>query len=181
MGFYFELKPTPKRGLYQEEAVPGFFWALLGFAGFALACMGGAAYALLWDMATAGSLLDQILVGIIFSFIPMYFLMAFKLALMRRFVEYQDDLLSVGFFVGKQRWFEKRVKRQEVKELLFYNQKPSGNLAPVQHHDKQYYIQGHWRLILLKKDGKEVLLDRHTEKPALEPLHQEVSRWVLGQ
>lgn len=178
MGFYFELKPAPQHGLFREEAVPGFFWALLGFAGFALACMGGAAYALLWDLATAGSVIDQILVGTILAFIPLYFVIGFKLAFLRRYVEYQGEEIRVGFFMGKRRWFEKRVPRSEIKEILLINQRPSRNLAPREHSDKQYYIQGHWRLLLLKKNGKKVLLDRHTEKPALEPLQKAVCAWA---
>lgn len=180
MGFYLELKPVAGGGAYHEEGIPGYFWALFGFAGFALACMGGAAYALLWDLARSGSAWDQLLVGVIFAFLPFYLVIGFKLAFMRRFVDYRGEELRIGFQVGKSRWFEKRVNRKDIQEILFINQRPAGNVAPVQHKDKQYYIQGHWRLIALRRNGKKILIDRHTEKAMLEPLHKAILVWVSG-
>ena len=50
--------------------------------------------------------------------------------------------------------------------------------AAIHHDDGQYFIRGHWRVIALLKNGKQLTLDRHTEKGALTLLYRNLCLWL---
>lgn len=180
MGFYLELFPVAGETEYREQAVPNVFWILYGLAGFALACMFGAAYSLLGDLAKAGSTFDRALIGSILSAVPIYVLLGVKMAWVRKFARYDARGVEVGHrLAGKTLW-KRFVPWAEVKSVELVNQRPTANLAPRQHGDAQYYIRGHWRLLLVTRENKEVVLDRHTEKEMLEPLFTDLRSTLLG-
>jgi hypothetical protein len=41
-------------------------------------------------------------------------------------------------------------------------------------------VRGHWRIIVQTKDEKNFIVDKHTEKGALEALNHDLLEW-LGQ
>jgi hypothetical protein len=179
MGFYIELKKTDAQGNeFREQKPPQVFWTLFGLAGFALTCMGLAAHALLRKLLTTGDPWDLAMVGAILSFVPFYLAIGIKLLCIRKYIEFAPQDLFIGYRIGNSTFRFKTVKKTDVGEVLLINQKPSANLAPAQHTDPQYYIRGHWRLILKTKNGRLITLDRHTEKGALNPLENRVKEWV---
>jgi hypothetical protein len=177
MGFYLDLKKAPDRPEYAEREIPSVFWVLYAIAGFALLCMGGAAYSLLGDLLRTGSAWDRLLVGMIVASVPFYLLAGVKLAGTRKFVAFAGDELRFGFrlfgWVVKQR----RFSRTQISEVILFNRRPSPNQAPRSHQDSQYYIRGHWRVAIGTTPGKVITLDKNTEKAALEPLYQDLMHW----
>ena len=182
MGFYIELKKADTNGReFRETAPPQVFWTLYGLAGFALTCMGLAAHSLLVTLLNTGDPWDLVLVGSIFSAVPMYLLIGLKLVWMRKFIRFEENGVQLGLFVGKKPIVLKRIKREDITDVLLINQRPSENVAPIQHDDSQYFIRGHWRLLLNTKDGKSVVLDRHTEKGALHSLQNSARNWFASK
>ncbi len=188
MGFYLELRPNGPAAQesatngyfaeFYEQTPPPVFWLLYGVAGFALVCMGLAAYSLLGDLAKSGSFFDTLLVACIFSSVPFYFLIGLKLVGFRKMVRISGDELVVGFQFLRKIRFAKRVNRSQIKDISLINQRPRPNVAPGQHDDPQYYIRGHWRVVVELRNGKSIVVDRHTEKGALEPLSLSLMNWL---
>lgn len=179
MGFYIELKKTANQGNeFREQKPPQVFWTLYALAGFALTCMGLAAHSLLIQLLNTRDPWDLLLVGSIFSAVPVYILIGIKLLWIRKYIRFSADEMVLGYFVGQNDFNLKKINKSEVTELMLLNQKPSANVAPAHHTDPQYYIRGHWRLILKTKEGKMITLDRHTEKGALHALQNSVETWL---
>lgn len=180
MGFYYEMSRVPLDGAteYAEGKTPGVFWALYGFLGFALICMGLAAYALLGDLMRSGDWFDKLLVWTLYACGPFYLLTGLWLASSRRFVRVEGDELLVGRRLGKRRMWSRAFSRVQLVAIELLNRKPASNYAPTHHDDPQYYIRGHWRLVAWKKAGGHVTLDKHTERAMLEPMTAELQRWL---
>lgn len=179
MGFYIELKKAEGQvSEFREQKPPQVFWTLFGLAGFALTCMGLAAHSLLRTLLNTGDPWDLAMVGAILGFVPFYLALGIKLLWVRKFIVFKPDSLVMGYRLGNKAFNFKTVKKSEVAEFFLINQKPSANVAPAQHADSQYYIRGHWRLILKTQTGKLVTLDRHTEKGALHSLQNSVRDWL---
>lgn len=175
MGFYLELTPSPEGGEYREREIPPVFWALLVFAGLALSGMAAAAFTLLKDLAL-GDWLDRALVTAIAAFIPAYLCLAGKLLWARKYVRFRGSFLETGFQFGGSRLFQKRVPRDSIRGIEVVNERRAQNVAPKIHDDKQYYIRGHWRIIV-ETDRSRLVVDRHTEKGALEALVRDLRNW----
>jgi len=179
MGFYIELKKSDNHGLeFREQGVPQVFLTLYGLCGFALTCMGLAAHSLLNTLLKTGDPLDLALVGSVIGVLPIYLLIGIKLFWVRKFIQFEGESLIAGYDIGKRRVRLNHYRKNEIQELLLINQRPSPNVAPVQHPDSQYYIRGHWRLLLKTHQGKLVTLDKHTEKEALHSLQKSVNVWL---
>ncbi len=178
MGFYIEMRKSPTPGGFLESPPPAVFWALYAFAGFALGCMGGAAHTLLGDLAKSGSAFDRGLVWSIWAMFPVYLLIGLKLWAVRRFVLFEKDGITFGYHFFKRRFLERHVSRGDLADFNLVNHRPHPNLAPTQHEDSQYYIRGHWRVVVTNREGKDFVLDRHTEKGALGPLYRELRHWA---
>ncbi len=179
MGFYIELKKTDNvEKEFKEQKAPQVFWTLYGLAGFALTCMGLAAHSLLLQLLTTGDYLDLLLVGSIISSVPIYVLIGIKLLWIRKYIRFLDTDLVIGYSLGNKYFNFKTINKSEIEEVLLVNQRPSANVAPAHHADPQYYIRGHWRLVIKTKLGKLITLDRHTEKGALHPLQNSVRTWM---
>lgn len=182
MGFYLELKKTDSQGLqFKEQNPPPVFWTLYGLAGFALSCMGLAAHSLLFQLVSNGDPWDLLLVGSIMTAVPIYLGIGFKLLWVRKYILFSHDQVQIGYTIGSGSFTIRTLKRSDVVDVYLINQKPSSNVAPTHHEDPQYYIRGHWRLILKTKNGKLVPLDRHTEKGALESLLNSSTSWLQQQ
>ncbi len=182
MGFYLELRKAVVDGSieFREQVPPPVFWLLYFVAGFALVCMGAAAYALLGDLVRSGSFWDVLIVAVILSAVPLYLLLGLKLMSLRKKVLFTDDKITCGFQWRKRLFFRVEVPHSDAREVVILNQRPAPNVAPSHHDDRQYYIRGHWRVGIQLKNGKTVILDRHTEKEALEPLRLQLENWITG-
>ena len=182
MGFYIEMKKSNPLGLggeeFKEASTPQVFWALFGLAGFALTCMGLAAHSLLSTLLKTGDIWDLLLVSAIFSCVPIYLTIGLKLIWVRRFVSFNSNTLVLGYRFGHFPFWFRRVSKQQVVLAELVNLRPSSNLAPLQHRDSQYFVRGHWRLVLKLRNGKRLNLDRHTEQGALLPLYHSVLNWL---
>lgn len=177
MGFYIELLPSsPQMNRFQENAIPPIFWILYGIAGFALFCMGAAAHAVLGDLLKAGSTFDLVILSLIFSAVPLYLLIGFKLLFVRKFVSIEEGILQFGYTVAGKPVRVRRFSPGGVEAVLLLNRKPSPNVAVRIHEDSQYHLRGHWR-VFLQVGKKFITLDKHTEKGALEPLYLRVLYW----
>ena len=180
MGFYFDLQASSGKGLYQETRVPTYFWGLFAFAGFALACMYGAAYSVMGDLAKVGTRWDKLVLFTILMSLPLYLLVGLKLLLVRKEVRFFGSTLEIGFRFGERFFWKKSVDKANVAEVCLENQKPAPNLAPRQHRDSQYFIRGHWRVRVIQRNGKAIAVDKHTERGALEPLYDDLTAWSRG-
>lgn len=170
-----KLAPT---GHYAETEVPSSFWMLFAVAGFALACMGGAAFTVLQDLAKMGGTFDQLLLLAIAMAVPCYLLIGAKLALVRKHIDFSGDVLKISFRIKEIALWSRSLPRSGIKEFRLENQIPTQNLAPRQHGDTQYYIRGHWRLVCTSFSGRHFILDKNTEKESLEPLLIELQHWL---
>lgn len=178
MGFYLELKRNARvPSEFIEAEIPSTFWVLYTVAGFALTCMGVAAFALLIDLARTGSKWDQVLVITILTAVPIYTAIGLKLAGLRKFVNYSTDSLQAGYRLFGMTVFRRVVSRAEIVGVSLLNKKPSQNVAPLVHDDKQYYLRGHWRVVLQLKNGRLITIDKHTEEAALYPLYENLQKW----
>jgi hypothetical protein len=131
--------------------------------------MGLAAWDLLLQLARSTEFWDQALVSMILSFIPVYLLIGLKLAWSRKYIRWNGEEIEVGYRLGRYRLFYRRIAKKDILRIELNNQRPSGNLAPIQHRDAQYYIKGHWRVVVVTKK-RSYVLDRHTDREALLPL-----------
>lgn len=180
MGFYIEMSQTePQVGLFEERGVPSTFWVLYGIALFAVLCMGMAAFTVLRDLFQRGNTFDQVLLFGVFSFIPAILLIGMKLALFRKFIEFSGDHLIVGFRSPNRKisLFKNSFPKKSVTDFFLINKRQSANLAKKEHEDRRYHIRGHWK-VLAEVNGKRIVLDRHTEQEALEPLYQSLKAWL---
>lgn len=179
MGFYLEL--TPRENEFRETRIPGVFWFLYLFAGLALFGMGASAFMILRDLVSQGSLWDQIIVAGILVFIPIYLLIGVRLLSIRKFVRMEGEALKKGYRLFGKELIARDIRRHEIENFELINQRPSPNIAPKEHDDSEYYIQGHWRVVARLKNRSLVALDRHNRKEALVPMAQELRRWVKGE
>ncbi|MCB0405520.1 MAG: hypothetical protein KDD51_12110 [Bdellovibrionales bacterium] len=154
------------------------FWTLYAILGFALACMSGAAFTILREMAAKGDSLDRTLYYLFLCTLPLYLVLGVRLLWVRKFIQIDDESISWGFRLGRWIFYRRSVKRAHVAHVLFLSKVPSPNMAPQIHDDPQYYFQGHWRLVLRLKTGGEIRLDRHNERAALQDLYDWVSGWA---
>ncbi|MCB0417218.1 MAG: hypothetical protein H6617_00515 [Bdellovibrionaceae bacterium] len=177
MGFYFEMQPAGDRE-FKEASAPPVFWTLYAILGFALACMSGAAFTILRGMAAKGDALDVALYYMFLSTLPLFLLLGVRLLWVRKFIALGDKTIQWGYRLGGWTLFKKTLSRDRVKQVLFLSRVPTPNMAPQIHDDQQYYFQGHWRLVLRLDSGKDVRLDRHNERAALEELFEWVSSWL---
>lgn len=179
MGFYIELQRTTPTE-YSEKEVPGAFFSLYAIAGFALICMGVSAYALLGDLFREGSWFDRAIVLILGLSIPAYLAAGIKIFSIRKFVRFSGKSVSWGYQSFGRSWRVRSVTRDQVQAIELTNRRPSPNIAPRQHDDGQYYIRGHWQLILRTRDGKTHVIDKHTEKEAVSALETDLRVWMQG-
>jgi hypothetical protein len=181
MGFYFEMEKRPSDGAvleYTEGRTPGVFWALYVFLGFALVCMGLAAYALLGDLFRSGEWFDKALVWLLYACAPLYLLVGLWLGLVRKFVRAESGALQVGRRFGKGVMWRKTMGRETIEGIALINRKPAENYATRLNDDTQYHIKGHWRVVAWKKGGGAVTLDKHTEKELLAGMERELTAWL---
>ena len=174
------MRRQADRPEFTESEVPYVYWVLYGLAGFALSCMGLAAYSLLWDLAQKGSWFDLGIIGVILAAVPFYLVIGAKMAFTRKFVRFEGDFLEVGFrFMGRPLWVL-RTERSGISSVELLNLRTTPNLAAAEHDDPQYQIRGHWRIVVTAKSGKKMVVDRHTEKEMLVPLFEAISSWKPG-
>ncbi len=183
MGFYFEMRKTAGSGPaleFVESRAPGVFWALYGFLGFSLACMGLAAHTLLGDLLRSGDWFDSALVWLLYGCVPFYFGAGLWLGFARKFIRAENATLRVGRRFGQRILWEKQLKRNEIEAISIVNRKPAENYAPIHHDDAQYYIKGHWSVLAWKKQGGAIPLDKHTEREMLLPMETDLRGWLLS-
>lgn len=178
MGFYLEL--TPCGNEFRETRIPGVFWFLYLFAGLALFGMGASAFMLLRALASQGGLWDQIIVASTLVFIPIYLLIGVRLISIRKFVRMEGEVLKKGYRLFGKELIVRDIRRHEIENIELINQRPSPNIAPKEHDDSEYFIQGHWRVVALLKNRSPVALDRHNQKGALVPMAGKLRQWVEG-
>jgi hypothetical protein len=178
MGFYLELVPEPtKREEFREVPPPKTYWILYAIAVFAVGCMMAAAYQVLGDLLSAGTVWDLLILGILALVILLFGAVGFKMAALRRFIRVAGTQLQTGYFCFGYPLVLRKVNREDVKEVVLLNQKPAPNLAPQFHDDPQYFIRGHWRVVVYSNHHPPLLIDKHVEKEALESIYQWVSEW----
>ncbi len=170
MGFYIDLKPVGT-GEFKETEVPFAFYTLFAIAGFALVCMGLASHMLMADLVKVGTAFDFILIGSIAMSVPFYLLMGVKLFFIKKFVSIKNGLVCYGFTFRGKVFYKKQIRLSDATSVALINKRPTKNVAPVMHNNVQYHINGHWRLVLNLKNGKAVVLDRHTDVDALKPMY----------
>jgi hypothetical protein len=178
MGFYLEIVPEPlKREEFREVPPPKTYWILYGIAVFAVGCMMAAAYQVLGDLLSAGTVWDWLILGVLALVILLFGAVGFKMAALRRFIRLVGKQLQTGYFCFGYPIVLRKVNRDEVKEVSLFNHKPAPNLAPQFHDDPQYFIRGHWRVMVYPTRRRPILIDKHVEKEALESIYQWVSTW----
>lgn len=171
MGYYFELEPV-RNNYFAETRVPTVFWALYALLGFALACMGTAAFGILSDLFRTGSAIDKSFLYAFGLAIAGYLVVGIKLAFVRKFVDFSDKKIRWGFKIRDFILWSQRVMASDISEIELTHSTSSPNQAPSLHNDRQYYAQGHWRVTVTTKSGETLILDRNTDREALEPLHK---------
>ncbi|NBX91884.1 MAG: hypothetical protein EB078_05625 [Proteobacteria bacterium] len=182
MGFYLELVPQENNTReFRELPPPSSFWVLYLVGIFALSCMGAAAYAVLGGLFSQASLLDGIILGTIAGFLLLFAAVGFKMLALRKFIRWPENRLQVGFLIFGQPWILKSFVRREIETVEVVNHKPAPNRAPDFHDDPQYFVKGHWRLILVLKNKKTFVLDKHVEREAIQPLYNLVSSWFAAR
>jgi len=178
MGFYLELVPEPTKSKeFKEVSPPTTYWILYAIAIFAVGCMMGAAHHVLGGLLAAGSIWDWMILGVLGLVFLLFGAIGFKMAALRRFIRVEGDQLQTGYFCLGYPLVLRKANRDEVREIVLLNQKPAPNLAPQFHDDPQYFIRGHWRVIVYPKHTRPILIDKHVEKEALELVHQWVNAW----
>lgn len=178
MGFYLDLNPqSTARVDFREGAPPPTFWVLFLIGVFAILCMVLAAHQILGDLFKSPGLVDWILMGGLGFVVALFLGAGLKLLAFRKFIQENGDKLLMGYDVFGFPWVFYRFPRKQVARLYLYNHKPAPNLAPQFHDDPQYFIKGHWRLVIETHQGKKKVLDKHVEKDALEPLFRALSAW----
>jgi len=181
MGFYLDLVPYQSRTTeFREKAPPAYFWVLYTISVFALACMALAAHQVLNGLAQEDSLIDKVLVGTFFLAGIFLFFAGLKFVGLRKFIKLEGNQLDFGFLFFGLPVLKKSFSKSQLSKLELLNKRPVSNLAPQLHDDPQYYVQGHWRLVLVSVEGKKVVLDKHVEKEALTPLLAAIQEWAGG-
>lgn len=178
MGFYLDLNPKTSEGtLFIENGPPAVYWTLYAIGIFALFCMGLAAHQVVGGLFQEPSWFDWGLLFGVASVVLLFFLVGFKMAALRKFVSLEGPKLQVGYYVVGRSVVLRSISKDLVSDLVLVNQKPAPNLAPQFHDNPQYFVRGHWRLILITKLGKKHVLDKHVEKEALLPLYSSIKNW----
>jgi len=173
MGFYLELRPAKKSSSpeeFIEQPPPATYWVLFLIGVFALVCMGLAAHQVLDGLFDQASMIDWVLLAILFFVVGLFLCVGFKMAFLRKFIRLRNGKLELGFYCVGIPLISKKWNFSEISEVVLYNHKPAPNLAPQHHTDPQYYIRGHWRVLLKSVSGKGYVLDKHVEMEALDPL-----------
>lgn len=171
MGFYIDLRPvTPTE--FKETEIPFVFYTLFAISGFALLCMGLASHMLLADLAKVGTAFDFTIIGAILLSVPFYLVMGLKLFFVKKFVSVREGKVSYGFTFKGKAFYKKEIPYEDISSVELVNKRPTKNVAPVMHNNVQYHIQGHWRIVLNLKNGKSVVVDKHTDIDALQPLYR---------
>ncbi len=179
MGFYIEMTRATKAPEYRENFIPFVYFGLLGFSALALVGMAAAAHSVLADLvASGGTFWDGILVYGPIACVPVVIFMAVKLAAARKYLRFEGDRLQWGTRVAGKPFRVQELGRHQVDDFILENHRPKSNLAPAHHDNPAYYIRGHWRLLVRTKEGSQMLLDRHTEREALIPLHDDLKAWL---
>jgi len=178
MGFYLDLNPkTPEGNWFVENRPPAVYWALYAIAVFALLCMGLAAHQVLGGLVLEASWFDWGLIIGVALVVVIFLVVGFKMIALRKFIDFKGQELRLGYYIFGYSAFSKSFTRDRIADIVLVNQKPAPNLAPQFHDDPQYFIRGHWRLILeTQKHGKYVL-DKHVEREALLPLFTALKAW----
>lgn len=177
MGFYFQLNRAPDGGRYLETELPFGFWVLYAIAGFALACMSLAANTVMADLVRIGGTFDKLLISSLFLALPVYLLIGLRLWRIRKEIRFMPQAIVIRYGLGNFTLYSSSIAKSEIRQVTLTNERPSPNVAPRAHSDRQYHIQGHWRVGLELVSGKTIILDRHTEKEAVEGLRQDLERW----
>ncbi|MBI1859803.1 MAG: hypothetical protein HYR96_02665 [Deltaproteobacteria bacterium] len=175
MGFYFELEPV-ENGAFRETRVPMVFWGLYGLLGFALSCMLLASFTVLRDLQRQGSGIDLFLIAAFGSALAGFVGVGIKLVWVRKFLEFDNSCVRWGYRLGKFAPFTSSVPRSEIERFAIEHSGATPNRAPQLHGEQQYYIQGHFRLVLVSH-GKEHVLDKSTHSEVLEPILVSLERW----
>lgn len=179
MGFYFDLAPT-NGPYYQEQEVPALFWALFTILGFALTCMGIAAFGILSDLVRSGEWIDKALIGAYGVSWVGYLFIGIRLIFFRKFVDWGKGRLTWGYRAFGFTFTLNSLHPHAIDEAEILHSSQTTNIAPSLHGDRRYFIQGHYRLVV-KANGRSCTLDRSTDPDALEALRGDLSRWLMLQ
>ena len=173
MGFYFELEPAAIN-CYQEMRTPTIFWGLYGLCGFALMCMGLAAYSILGTIYRNGSTIDVALVASFIAVISVYVLIGARLVGIRKYVIF-EDALRIGFKFFNYCVTQTAIPKSDIAQFEIRHSSPSSNVAPSLHQNRQYFMQGHYLLLAKLRSGRTIVLDRSVEAEALLSLKSDLS------
>lgn len=178
MGFYLELAPHRERNKeFIEVAPPVTYWVLYAIGIFAIACMLAAAHQVLGGLLSEGTVLDWLILAILGFVFVLFAAVGFKMAALRRFIRVQSAQLQIGYFCFGYPVILRQIGRGQVKEVILLNQKPAANMAPRFHDDPQYFVRGHWRVLVYPNQQRPILIDKHVEKEALESIYHWVHTW----
>lgn len=178
MGFYLDLVPNQSRpSEFREVAPPAYFWVLYLISVFALVCMALAAHQVLGGLAKEDSLIDKFLVGSFLLAALFLVITGLKFLGLRKFIKIDRQRIGWGYLFFGYPVLNKSFLRSGISKVDLVNKRPASNLAPQLHDDPQYYVQGHWRLVITSAEGKTRVLDKHVEREALTPLYRAVSDW----
>jgi len=182
MGFYLDLIPAQSRpNEFREVPPPAYFWALYSISVFALGCMALAAYQVLGGLAQEESLIDKFLVGSFLFAFAFLGLTGLKFVGVRKFVKLEKDSLVYGYLFFGTPLIGQRLFKKDISSIGLVNKRPAPNRAPDLHEDSQYYVRGHWRVVVALVGGREKVLDKHVEKEALVPLVEFLESWFTDQ
>lgn len=178
MGFYLDLKQSEKKpDFYLEASPPVSFWLLYGLGCLALIGMMLAAHSIMGDLLKQATLWDWGLVSLGSLALLIFLGAGIKLFALRKFIRRSGSWLEVGYYFLGQPICTWKINSKDIHEISVVNQRPAPNLAPQFHDDPQYYIRGHWRLVVSTAKGKTKVLDKHVEREALLPLLSWLSQW----
>ena len=130
------------------------------------------------QLAKEGGVWDSVLIYGPVACLPFVLAMTVKLAGMRKYIRFEGPNLVWGYRLFGKPVFTHAVKAEAVATFELENHRPRGNLAPQHHDNPAYYVRGHWRLMLVEKNGEKHGLDRHTEKEVLLPLYDDLNTWL---
>lgn len=181
MGFYLELVPNQARAKeFTEASPPASYWVLYAIGVFAVFCMGAAAHQVLGGLLNEATVWDWLIFFVLGLVLLLFVAVGFKMAVLRRFIRLQGAQLQTGYYFLNHPLVLRRASRNEVKEIVLLNQKPAPNIAPQFHDDPQYFIRGHWRVFVYPHSGRPILIDKHVEKSALDPINEWIHAWWKG-
>jgi len=177
MGFYLELVRVPNKLEYRESQIPVVYWALYGIAGFALLCMGLSSHTLIIQLLKRDFWLDSLLGGAFLTVLPLYLFFGLKLAAIRKYIKFGDDL-EIGFRCFGYPIRRRNLRRSQILSFDLTRHRSSPNVGKFQHQDSQYHNRGHWRLLARMNSEKTVVLDRHTDGELLRPIYEDLREWL---